>query len=85
MMHFPARSLTLCLLLMILSSAGGPVFAASSCKGLTQSGCNADSQCRWVEGYERKDGRKVRAHCRLGKRPAEPRAAVGGERIGATD
>jgi hypothetical protein len=40
--------------------------AASHCKGLAETACASDSSCRWVAGYERKDGRQVAAHCRLG-------------------
>ena len=38
--------------------------AASACKGLDTKGCSSNSSCRWVEGYERKDGRQVKAFCR---------------------
>ena len=40
--------------------------AASQCKGLSETACAADSSCRWVSGYVRKDGREVAAYCRLG-------------------
>lgn len=39
--------------------------AASHCKGMPQNACSADSQCAWVEGYQRKDGRAVSSHCKL--------------------
>ena len=38
--------------------------AASQCKGLVENACSADTQCTWVDGYTRKDGRAVTAHCR---------------------
>ena len=38
--------------------------AASACKGLDNSSCSNNSSCGWVDGYERKDGRKVKAFCR---------------------
>ena len=39
-------------------------FAANTCKGLESSACDTSSSCRWVESYQRKDGRKVNAFCR---------------------
>jgi hypothetical protein len=39
-------------------------FAVSDCKGLQNSACGAKASCRWVEGYQRKDNRKVKAFCR---------------------
>lgn len=38
--------------------------AASDCKGLQNSACDANASCRWVDGYQRKDNRKVKAFCR---------------------
>lgn len=38
--------------------------AASACKGLESSACSVNTSCGWVEGYERKDGRSVKAFCR---------------------
>ena len=40
------------------------VTAASACKGLENSACNANASCGWVNAYERKDGRSVKAFCR---------------------
>lgn len=48
--------------LALLSS--GPSFAASACKGLSNSACDSNTSCNWVESYKRKDGVKVKAHCR---------------------
>ncbi|RBP52644.1 hypothetical protein [Arenicella xantha] len=49
-----------------LAGAGaiGSASAASACKGLDTDACASNSSCRWVEGYERKDGRQVKAFCR---------------------
>ena len=38
--------------------------AASECKGLKESVCDSNNSCRWVNGYLRKDGRKVNSFCR---------------------
>ena len=38
--------------------------AASQCKGLDNSTCDAKAFCGWVQGYERKDGIKVKSFCR---------------------
>ena len=37
---------------------------ASNCKGLENDACVASKSCSWVAGYERKDGRQVKAFCR---------------------
>ena len=39
-------------------------FAASQCKGLVKGDCDKLASCSWVDGYERKDGKKVAAFCR---------------------
>jgi hypothetical protein len=38
---------------------------ASPCKGLEQKACAAKADCSWVPATTRKDGRKVKAYCRL--------------------
>lgn len=40
---------------------------ASSCKGLEESACGARTDCRWIDGYTRKDGVSVSGYCRVGK------------------
>lgn len=52
--------------------------AASQCRGMAQDACAADTGCSWIEGYTRKDGRSVSAHCRTrsGKKTS---AAAGDE------
>lgn len=42
----------------------GAATAASQCKGLSENSCNTSSQCAWVNGYQRKDGRSVSSHCK---------------------
>lgn len=37
---------------------------ASECKGLDNQTCVTNVACGWVESYERKDGRQVKAFCR---------------------
>lgn len=39
--------------------------SASPCKGLEQKACTANAACSWVRATTRKDGRKVRAYCRI--------------------
>ncbi len=46
---------------LVISS---PVSAASACKGLDSSACSASASCGWVDSYQRKDGRTVKAFCR---------------------
>ncbi|MFT5135969.1 MAG: hypothetical protein ACI9XU_000906 [Arenicella sp.] len=46
----------------LLASSG--VNAASACKGLDDAACGSAASCGWVNGYERKDGKKVSSFCR---------------------
>jgi len=52
------------------------VIAASQCKGLDNGACSQNNACGWVEGYERKDGRKVKSFCRTKARPKLAKSAV---------
>jgi len=36
----------------------------SACKGLEKAACEKNSSCTWVDGYKRKDGVEVDAHCK---------------------
>lgn len=45
-----------------LSAAG--TAGASDCKGMSQSQCEGDAACTWVEGYTTKKGVKVDSYCR---------------------
>ncbi len=38
--------------------------AVSACKGMQQDACATKAECLWVDGYTRKDGRSVSAHCK---------------------
>jgi hypothetical protein len=60
----------LCLLSAIVGASlfAGSATAASQCKGLENSACNTNSACGWVDGYQRKDGRKVKSFCRTSAR-----------------
>ena len=57
----------LCLLLAALLGVGN-VSAASACRGMQQDACAAKQACLWVDGYVRKDGRSVSAHCKTRSR-----------------
>lgn len=46
------------------SSLHAAAKAPSQCKGLESAACSAAESCGWVEGYQRKDGRKVSSFCR---------------------
>ena len=48
----------------LLVTLGSQVTYASDCKGLEASNCAAKSSCSWIDGYTRKDGRKVKSFCR---------------------
>lgn len=54
--------LRLATLLVGITLAAG--VQANSCKSLDQPVCESNSQCTWVQGYERSDGRKVASYCR---------------------
>lgn len=41
---------------------------SSPCKGLEQKACSAKADCSWISATTRKDGRKVKAYCRLKSR-----------------
>jgi len=49
---------------MAFSSIFGVANAASQCKGLDIESCSNTEACGWVESYQRKDGRNVKAFCR---------------------
>ena len=59
-----ARTIIVSSALAIGLALSSPVSAASQCKGLDSNACSTSASCSWVEGYERKDGRKVNAFCR---------------------
>lgn len=42
----------------------GSAIAASACKGLSKSKCNANGSCSWVEKYTTKKGTSVGPFCR---------------------
>lgn len=49
-------------LVLSLLFAANPVFAASSCKGLSKTKCGGS--CTWVDSYTTKTGTKVNGYCR---------------------
>lgn len=61
---FVSARLTLLSSLLITPLAWQPASAASPCKGLEQAACAANAECRWQDGYTRKDGAEVASHCR---------------------
>jgi len=38
---------------------------ASPCKSLEQKACATKAECNWIAATKRKDGRQVKAYCRL--------------------
>lgn len=48
----------------LFATAASQVTFASDCKGLEANNCAAKSSCSWIDGYTRKDGRKVKSFCR---------------------
>ncbi|GAA6154017.1 hypothetical protein [Pseudoteredinibacter isoporae] len=51
----------LAVLALSLSSLG----YSKDCKGQSQSACGKSGSCSWVDGYQRKDGKKVKGYCRV--------------------
>lgn len=62
-----AVATTLCTLALL--SASGATYAASACKGLSETACSANPACGWTKAYTRKDGKPVAAYCRTKTRP----------------
>ena len=54
-----------------------PASSANLCKGLESNACTTNLSCGWVEGYERKDGRKVKSFCR--SKPSAKKQVVDGK------
>lgn len=50
---------------------------ASPCKDLEQKACAAKAECSWVAATKRKDGRQVKAYCRLQPKPSAKAPAPG--------
>jgi len=67
--NFPSIAAALCLGVVTMPYTS---VHAGSCKNLTENNCNTDTKCTWVEGYQRSDGRNVKAYCR--NRPAKATA-----------
>ncbi|WP_052199414.1 hypothetical protein [endosymbiont of unidentified scaly snail isolate Monju] len=63
-----------------------PVHAASpaQCKTLSKKTCSANPGCTWVDGYVRKDGRKVKAYCRkVSRKASKDPVGSGSKKLGA--
>lgn len=42
----------------------GASLAESQCKGMEKGACERKTDCTWVDGYKRKDGKTVSSYCR---------------------
>ncbi len=49
---------------LVLALTSGNAVATGNCRALDQKSCMASSECRWIKGYQRSDGRKVSPYCR---------------------
>ena len=49
---------------VVTSISFNSIATAANCKGLETAACGEQTSCYWVEGYQRKDGANVKAHCR---------------------
>lgn len=59
--------------------------AASQCKGMAENACQAQAQCTWVDGYTRKDGRSVAAHCKSKPAAKGNKAALSAPKVSQVD
>lgn len=51
------------------TAAKKPDKTPSPCKGLDEKACTAKAECSWIAEAKRKDGKTVKAHCRLKSKP----------------
>lgn len=56
--------LGLVILFTLLAIISQPTSAEVICKGLDTEMCEMHDHCRWINGYERKDGKTVEGYCR---------------------
>ncbi len=72
---FRPSGITLLSTALVTLFAAPAISAPSVCKGLDEAACAAQAECRWMDGYTRKDGVQVSSHCRKGaKKDAAPQA-----------
>lgn len=72
---FRPSGITLLSTALVTLFATPAISAPSVCKGLDEAACTAQAECRWMDGYTRKDGVQVSSHCRKGaKKDAAPQA-----------
>ena len=64
MLTFSPQLLIQTLVVTFTLLTGSQAFAASACKGQTNTACNQTNSCYWVAGYKRSDGANVKSHCR---------------------
>lgn len=79
-MHFINTSLR-CVQVALLTGVAltsASVSAASQCAGTQQDACASMTECTWVNGYVRKDGRSVASHCKTKARRKSPDQASSG-------
>jgi hypothetical protein len=66
-----AKQLAVSTLVATALAASAAASAENACKGLSESACDDQAGCGWVQGYTRKDGREVAPYCRAkGKKPS---------------
>jgi len=68
------------LVLLAVALLGSQQAMAAGCKGKTAGSCASDSKCMWVDGYKRKDGKKVSGYCRAKGAKAGTKKTEAGQR-----
>lgn len=51
-------------LLLGMFAFQGAAYAKGDCSGQKMKACNANDKCTWVKRYQKKDGTKVKGHCK---------------------
>lgn len=54
------------------AKAATPAKPKSACAGLSETACRASAGCSWIPATKRKDGKSVKAYCRLKTTPKRP-------------
>lgn len=83
--HYVVRGAVIGAILTATLFSSLAAIAASQCKGLSEASCAADVQCLWVDGYQRKDGRSVAAHCKSKPARNTDKVSLAEPKVGKSD
>ena len=60
----------------MVSMLPGASLAESQCKGMEKQACGRNTDCAWVDGYKRKDGKQVSSYCRSTSKKSAPTSST---------